>query len=96
MNNIFNIIKNSILNSDNDNIPYSDIINENKEEVYDNKIKRICSSEDYETYKNIYKLDKNRFINENRNNLQNNFLMGKTKRGEEVYVSGIGIVKQIC
>ena len=56
----------------------------------------MCSRQDYETYNNIYKLDKDRFINENRNNVQNNFLMGETKRGGEVYVPGIGTVNQIC
>ena len=93
MNNLFDIIKNSIGNND---MPYCDIINENKEEVYKNKIRRMCSRQDYETYNNIYKLDKDRFINENRNNVQNNFLMGETKRGGEVYVPGIGTVNQIC
>ena len=59
MNNLFDIIKNAIGNND---MPYGDIINENKEEVYKNKIRRMCSRQDYETYNNIYKLDKDRFI----------------------------------
>ena len=94
MGNIFDII-NNFINSDSGKT-YADIINENKDEVRQNSIKRMCSTDEYEEYQKTSNFDKSRLINESRTNTPDNYLMGSTKPGQSCFVSGIGEVKQIC
>lgn len=94
MNNIFNIINNFI--HVNDTPTYGDLINENKQEVKQNAIKRLCDSQEYQEYESLYNFDKARIINENYNELKDNYIMGNIKRGNTVKIPGIGEVNQIC
>ena len=54
MYNVFDIIKNHI--RINDTPTYGDLLNENKNEVKQNAIRRLCTTDEYEEYKGILHL----------------------------------------
>ena len=93
MYNVFNIIKNHI--RINDTPTYGDLLNENKNEVKQNAIKRLCTTEEYEEYKDLYNSDKKRLIDESYTELKDNYLM-PSGQNKEIRVPGIGLVKQMC
>ena len=95
MNNVFNIIKQHIRL--NDTPTYGDLLNENKSIANENAIRRLCTAEEYEEYKEIYNKDKNRLINESGyTDLKDNYLMNTQVKEKEQFVFGIGEVKQMC
>lgn len=93
MYNIFDIIRNHIRL--NDTPTYGDLLNENKNEVRQNAIKRLCTNEEYEEYKDLYNFDKKRLIDESYTELKDNYLM-PSGQNKEIHVPGIGLVKQMC
>lgn len=93
MYNVFDIIKNHI--RINDTPTYGDLLNENKNEVKQNAIRRLCTIDEYEEYKELYNFDKKRLIDESYTELKDNYLM-PSGQNKELYVSGIGLVKQMC
>lgn len=90
MYNVFDIIKNHI--RINDTPTYGDLLNENKSEVRQNAIKRLCTTEEYQE---LYNADKKRLIDESYTELKDNHLM-PSGQNKEIYVPGIGLVKQMC
>ena len=93
MYNVFDIIKNHI--RINDTPTYGDLLNENKNEVKKNAIRRLCTTDEYEEYKELYNFDKKRLIDESYTELKDNYLM-PSGQNKEIYVPCIGLVKQIC
>ena len=93
MTNIFNIIKNAIM--ENYTPTYGDLINENKGEVLNNAIQNMCTDEEYEQYKSIMNSDKSRSLQYS--NITHPLQQFKNQPiNKIVVVSGIGEVNQIC
>ena len=93
MTNIFNIIKNAIM--ENYTPTYGDLINENKGEVLNNAIQNMCTDEEYEQYKSIMNSDKSRSLQYS--NITQPLQQFKNQPiNKIVVVSGIGEVNQIC
>ena len=93
MTNIFNIIKNAIM--ENYTPTYGDLINENKGEVLNNAIQNMCTDEEYEQYKSIMNSDKRRSLQYS--NITQPLQQFKNQQiNKIVVVSGIGEVNQIC
>lgn len=93
MNNIFNVIKNAIM--ENYTPTYGDLINENKGEVLNNAIQNMCTDEEYEQYKSIMNSDKHRSLQYS--NITQPLQQFKNQQiNKIVVVSGIGEVNQIC
>lgn len=93
MTNIFNVIKNAIM--ENYTPTYGDLINENKGEVLNNAIQNMCTDEEYEQYKSIMNSDKSRSLQYS--NITQPLQQFKNQPiNKIVVVSGIGEVNQIC
>lgn len=92
MSNIFDIINRFIRT--NDTPTYGDLMNNNKNEVKNNSIKRLCNTNEYEAYNEMYNFDMKRL--QDQHDLKDNYLMGSQKNGQEVNIPGIGTVKQMC
>ena len=92
MTNIFNVIKNAIM--ENYTPTYGDLINENKGEVLNNAIQNMCTDEEYEQYKSIMNSDKSRSLQYS--NITQPLQQFKTQPINKIVVSGIGEVNQIC
>ena len=93
MTNIFNVIKNAIM--ENYTPTYGDLINENKSEVLNNAIQNMCTDEEYEQYKSIMNSDKRRSLQYS--NITHPLQQFKNQQiNKIVVVSGIGEVNQIC
>ena len=93
MTNIFNVIKNAIM--ENYTPTYGDLINENKGEVLNNAIQNMCTDEEYEQYKSRMNSDKSRSLQYS--NITQPLQQFKNQPiNKIVVVSGIGEVNQIC
>lgn len=93
MTNIFNIIKNAIM--ENYTPTYGDLVNENKGEVLNNAVQNMCTNEEYEQYKSIMNSDKQRSLRFS--NITQPSQQNKSQQiNKTVVVSGIGEVNQIC
>ena len=93
MNNVFNLIKNSILH--NYTPTYGDLINENKQEVFNHAVHNICSDDEYNEYMSIANSDKQRLLKKSDASILTNFYK-KTINQSQTHISGIGDVTQIC
>ena len=93
MNNVFNLIKNSILH--NYTPTYGDLINENKQEVFNHAIHNMCSDEELNEYMMIESLDRKR-LQASVTNSTSTQISKKPQIAKQQTISGIGEVIQIC
>ncbi len=93
MTNVFNLIKNSILH--NYTPTYGDLINENKQEVFNHAIHNICSDDEFNEYLMIEASDKKRLLSSITNSTSPQ-INKKTQLSKQQTIAGIGEVIQIC
>lgn len=95
MDNIFNMVNSYILK--NTNIPYGELNNIGNKNFIDTNVKNICSNEEYLQYKELQKMDKHKLLNiSNNSQTKTKQQIQQKQKPQEIYVSGIGLVTQIC